>query len=123
MHSAWVVMVWIPLKKVHYALAKSGVKGKQVYRFDPTTSREQLIYDEYIVDQLFLRPVCRARQTSFSWFLELHTRHNVPRSSLINYNIAGERCVFYHWIIDKGRFIVSTIMCVEYAWTMQGLVV
>ena len=31
---------------VHCALDKGGIKRKQVYRFDPTTSREQLIYDD-----------------------------------------------------------------------------
>ena len=47
---------------VHYVLAKIGMKRKPVYRFEHTTSREQLIYDDYIVNQ-FLR-ACLSGQTN-----------------------------------------------------------
>ena len=34
--------------KVNYALAKSAMKWKQFYRFDRTTDRDPVIYDESI---------------------------------------------------------------------------
>ena len=43
---------WKEALMVHYTLANSGMTRKHVYRFHHTTSREQLIYDECIVNQL-----------------------------------------------------------------------
>ena len=53
--------------KLHYALAKSDMKRKQVYRLDHTTSTGQLICDEYIVNQYLGTSVSRQTNNFLSF--------------------------------------------------------
>ena len=48
---------------VHYWLAKSGLKRKQVYRFDHTASTEQLMYE--CIGSQFLRACLSGQRKNF----------------------------------------------------------
>ena len=68
--------------KQKYAQTKCGMKLKQVHRFDFTTSREQLIHDERIMNRFFKTLSVRTDK-QLSFFIAKWHRNNVPQQNFV----------------------------------------